>query len=236
MLVEAEALVIKRTPYTDHSAVVKLFTREFGLLPFLIQGLHGKQNKNSLFQPGTLIEVVFHKQNRGMMRAKEISLISGWGYTHHPLHDQVRWFFLEILSHSLHEEQPEETLFDLSKITFQSLNDGCNHLPILPIQFLYKFCDVTGHGIQITQETKRIGFDILSGMPATSKCVPSNMIDGELCAVLEEISINNDFTLPSKQRRSLVNKLVQYLEIHAIPGKTLKSLDILQMIMQEPQQ
>jgi hypothetical protein len=72
-------------------------------------------------------------------------------------------------------------------------------------------------------------------MPATSKSVPSNMIDGELCTALEEISINNDFTLPSKHRRSLVNKLVQYLEIHAIPGKTLKSLDILQMIMQEPQ-
>jgi DNA repair protein RecO (recombination protein O) len=235
MLVKSEALVVKRTPYTDHSAVVKLFTRDFGLIPFLIQGLHGKHNKNSLFQPGTLIEVVFHKQSRGMMRAKEVSLLSGWGYSHNPLHDQVRWFFLELLSHILHEEQPEEQLFDISKHTFQQLNVGCDHLPILPIQYLFEFCEVTGHGIQITEETKRIGFDILSGMPATSKSVPSNIIDGELCTALEEISINKDFTLPSKQRRGLVNKLVQYLEIHAIPGKTLKSLDILQMIMQEPQ-
>ena len=111
MLVKTEAIVVKRTPYTDHSAVVKLFTREFGLLPFLIQGLHGKHNKNSLFQPGTLVEVVFHKQNKGMMRAKEVSLVSGWGYSHYPIHDQVRWFFLELLSHVLHEEQPEELLF-----------------------------------------------------------------------------------------------------------------------------
>ncbi len=233
MLVKSEALVIKRTPYTDHSAVVKLFTREFGLLPFLIQGLHGKQNKNSLFQPGTLIEVVFHKQNRGMMRAKEISLLSGWGYTHHPLHDQVRWFFLEILSHSLHEEQPEESLFDLSKTTFQALNDGCKHLPLLPIQFLFHFCEVTGHGIQITDETQRVGFDILSGMPATARSIPSNMIDGDSCVALREILSNNDFTPPSRLRRGLVNKMVQYLEIHAIPGKTLQSLEILQMIMQE---
>jgi recombinational DNA repair protein (RecF pathway) len=152
------------------------------------------------------------------------------------LHDQVRWFFLEILSHSLHEEQPEETLFDLSKSTFQSLNDGCKNLPILPIQFLFRFCEVTGHGIQITEETKRTGFDILSGMPATSRSIPSNMIDGELCNALLEISIHDEYTLPTKQRRSLVNKLVQYLEIHAIPGKTLQSLEILQMIMQEPQQ
>jgi recombinational DNA repair protein (RecF pathway) len=140
---------------------------------------------------------------------------------------------LEILSHNLHEEQPEETLFDLSKTTFQALNDGCKHLPILPIQFLYKFCDVAGHGIQITEETKRIGFDILSGMPANSKSIPSNTIDGDLCSALQEIVNDNNFTLPSKQRRSLVNKLVQYLEIHAIPGKTLQSLEILQMIMQE---
>jgi hypothetical protein len=72
-------------------------------------------------------------------------------------------------------------------------------------------------------------------MSATSKSIPSTMIEGELCSALQEISNNNNFTLPSKERRSLVTKLVQYLEIHAIPGKTLKSLDILQMIMQEPQ-
>jgi hypothetical protein len=29
--------------------------------------------------------------------------------------------------------------------------------------------------------------------------------------------------------------LVDYVEIHAIPGKTIQSLEILQMIMQEPQ-
>jgi hypothetical protein len=92
---------------------------------------------------------------------------------------------------------------------------------------------VAGHGIQITEETKRIGFDILSGMPANSKSIPSNTIDGDLCSALQEIVNDNNFTLPSKQRRSLVNKLVQYLEIHAIPGKTLQSLEILQMIMQE---
>jgi len=183
MLVKTEAIVVKRTPYTDHSAVVKLFTREFGLLPFLIQGLHGKHNKNSLFQPGTLVEVVFHKQNKGMMRAKEVSLVSGWGYSHYPIHDQVRWFFLELLSHVLHEEQPEELLFETSKATFQKLNDGCKELPILPVQFLFEFCEVTGHGLQLNAESIALGLDILSGST----------------------------------------------------GKTIQSLEILQLIMQEPQ-
>jgi hypothetical protein len=166
-----------------------------------------------------LIEVVFHKQSRGMMRAKEVSLLSGWGYSHNPLHDQVRWFFLELLSHILHEEQPEEQLFDISKHTFQQLNVGCDHLPILPIQFLFEFCEVTGHGLQLNEEACRLGLDILSGTAATAK----RIITGEIKSA------------PSKTRKNLVNKLVDYVEIHAIPGKTIQSLEILQMIMQEPQ-
>jgi hypothetical protein len=33
----------------------------------------------------------------------------------------------------------------------------------------------------------------------------------------------------------LVSKLVDYIETHVIPGKTIQSLEILQLIMQEPQ-
>lgn len=235
MLVKTEAIVVKRTPYTDHSAVVKLFTREFGLLPFLIQGLHGKQNKNSLFQPGTLIEIVFHKQTRGMMRAKEVSLVSGWGYSHFPIHDQVRWFFLELLSHVLHEEQPEESLFDLSKSTFQKLNDGCKELPVLPIQYLFEFCDVTGHGLQLNAESIALGLDILTGGAATSKSIPSNTIDPVHCEILAQLISQEIKSAPAMTRRILVGKLVDYIETHIIPGKKIQSLEILQMIMQEPQ-
>lgn len=235
MLVKTEAIVVKRTPYTDHSAVVKLFTREFGLLPFLIQGLHGKQNKNSLFQPGTLIEIVFHKQTRGMMRAKEVSLVSGWGYSHFPIHDQVRWFFLELLSHVLHEEQPEESLFDLSKSTFQKLNDGCKELPVLPIQYLFEFCDVTGHGLQLNAESIALGLDILTGGAATSRSIPSNTIDPVHCEMLAQLISQEIKSAPAMTRRILVGKLVDYIETHIIPGKKIQSLEILQMIMQEPQ-
>lgn len=235
MLVKTEAIIVKRTPYTDHSAVVKLFTREFGLLPFLIQGLHGKQNKNSLFQPGTLIEIVFHKQTRGMMRAKEVSLVSGWGYSHFPIHDQVRWFFLELLSHVLHEEQPEESLFDLSKSTFQKLNDGCKELPVLPIQYLFEFCDVTGHGLQLNAESIALGLDILTGGAATSKSIPSNTIDPVHCEILAQLISQEIKSAPAMTRRILVGKLVDYIETHIIPGKKIQSLEILQMIMQEPQ-
>lgn len=235
MLVKTEAIVVKRTPYTDHSAVVKLFTREFGLLPFLIQGLHGKQNKNSLFQPGTLIELVFHKQSRGMMRAKEVSLVSGWGYSHFPIHDQVRWFFLELLSHVLHEEQPEESLFDLSKSTFQKLNDGCKDLPVLPIQYLFEFCDATGHSLQLNAESIALGLDILTGGAATSNSIPSNTIDRVHCEILAQLISQEVKTVPAMTRRILVGKLVDYIETHIIPDKKIQSLEILQMIMQEPQ-
>jgi DNA repair protein RecO (recombination protein O) len=235
MLVKSEAIVVKRTPYTDHSAVVKLFTRDFGLLPFLIQGLHGKQNKNSLFQPGTLIEIVFHKQNRGMMRAKEVSLVSGWGYSHFPIHDQVRWFFLELLSHVLHEEQPEERLFDLSKETFQRLNDGCKDLPVVPIQYLYEFCEVTGHGLPLNADSIALGLDILTGSTATSRSIPSNTIDPDACETLAKLLTGEIKSAPAKTRRALIGKLVDYIETHIIPGKTIQSLEILQMIMQEQQ-
>ncbi|NBN99833.1 MAG: hypothetical protein EBV19_11430 [Flavobacteriia bacterium] len=42
MLTKTRAIVIRKTPYTDNSAVLQLFTEQSGLLSFLVQGIHGK--------------------------------------------------------------------------------------------------------------------------------------------------------------------------------------------------
>ncbi len=232
MLVKTEAIVVKKTAYTDHSAVVKLFTKEFGLTSFIIQGLHGKQNKNSLIQPGTIIELVFHKKYQGLMRAKELSLISGWGYRHLPIHDQVRWFFLELLNHVLHEEQPEESLFLLSKETFTALNEGVENLSVLPIYFLYNFCKETGHALQIDAESMRKGLDILGGGYANDRSLPIHTIGPEDCTLLHQIAIEKRTNVLLKSRRVIIGHLLAYIQIHVIPGKTLQSLNILQDITQ----
>jgi hypothetical protein len=135
----------------------------------------------------------------------------------------------------LHEEPPEESIFDWSTSTLQKLNDGCKELPVLPIQYLFEFCDVTGHGLQLNAESIALGLDILTGGAATSRSIPSNTIDPVHCEMLAQLISQEIKSAPAMTRRILVGKLVDYIETHIIPGKKIQSLEILQMIMQEPQ-
>ncbi len=75
MLVKTSGVVLKKIPYTDHSAVVHIYTEQTGLIPFLVQGLGKSKSKAAYFQSGQLIDLVFNnKQTGGLRRLKEVNL------------------------------------------------------------------------------------------------------------------------------------------------------------------
>ena len=72
-----EGIILKKIPHTDNSSVVHIYTREFGLLSFLVQGKNLTQKKAAYFQIGNLVDLSFNKKESGLQRIKEIGLTKG---------------------------------------------------------------------------------------------------------------------------------------------------------------
>lgn len=247
MLTKTRAIVIRKTPYTDNSAVLQLFTEQSGLLSFLVQGIHGKSasskksgsssqssanvSKSALYQLSNVVEIIYHYKPGSIQRIKEISLLSGWGLASTPLHDQVRWFVLEILQLALQHEQPEQDLFEVAASVFERLNAGEKHVNNLIITTMLQFSEAMGFQLEMSEETRSLGFDIQSGSAAGRISTPATTITPAEMQVLQSLIQDSTSTQGNAEiRKSLFQKLAQFLSLHGLHGKPLLSLEILREI------
>ena len=253
MITKTRAIVVRKTPYTDNSAVVQLFTEDAGLLSFLVQGIHGKSatarsssaqtsrsngnrsisgstntSKSALYQLSNVVELVYNHKPGGMQRIKEISLISGWGLASTPMHDQVRWFVLEVLQLALQQEQPEHELFSVATHLFLRLNLGEKNISNLVISAVVDLTHAMGFSLELSDESCLKGLDILTGTVAGRTATPSHTITAQEIQLLQTILMNNETTVGNPVlRKYLFQKLTLYLCTHGLHGKSLQSLEIL---------
>ena len=230
MLVKTAAIVVKKIPYTDHASVVTLLTQEHGLLRFLVQGLHGKQAKNAYYQLGNLIEVVYnHKQSGGLFRVKETSLLHQGTGIESFAQQQLKWFYLEIVSYCVHEEQIEQGLFEFISMHFQLIHR--NQIPMmhLPILFLLGLGEITGFEVNWTLG-KDGSLDLITGQIANS-FTPVQFKSHPWCnQAIIQYQQQQFPNLSKHERREIIDKLILHLQYHLFPNKSVKSLEIFDML------
>ena len=66
MIVKTEGLVLKQINFSENSLILKIFTREYGLLSFMIKGAKSGKNKSyGILRPMSFLNVVFYfKENK----------------------------------------------------------------------------------------------------------------------------------------------------------------------------
>ena len=102
MLTRTEGIVIKRIPYTDSSAVVHIYTKENGLVPFLVQGLGKAKSKVAYYQIGQLLEINYnHKSSGGLNRIREVTLLNGYQLPVDFHKQQLLFFYIEVFNNRL---------------------------------------------------------------------------------------------------------------------------------------
>lgn len=229
MLVKSQAIVLKKIPYTDHASVVTIYTREIGLQRFLVQGLHKKISKNAYYQLGNTVEIVFnHKTNPGLLRIKEISCIGGQSAYDDFGIQQVKWFYLEIISHSLQDDHSDPSLFDFIYGHFLKLVPGAN-LNFLPITFLIGLGMELGYSID-WQVGKKAAIDLTTGNLATNATNTFFKSDSWMNQAILKIMDGNLPELSKSERRMIIDKLVSHLQHHLFPQKHLLTLEIFDML------
>jgi len=65
MIFSTSGIVLRSVKYGDTSSVVSIYTRQFGIQSYLVNGVRGaaKNSKVHLFQPASVVELeVYHNQ------------------------------------------------------------------------------------------------------------------------------------------------------------------------------
>lgn len=207
MLTRTEGIVIKRIPYTDSSAVVHIYTKENGLVPFLVQGLGKAKSKVAYYQIGQLLEINYnHKSSGGLNRIREVTLLNGYQLPIDFHKQQLLFFYIEVIQQSVVEAHADHDFFNFAIQQFTDLEQNIN-LSWAPIIFLMGISKTLGYGA-----SERMLFPH----------------DGDLRDIIQLL---NEGQIPKgnkNMRRLILNRLIKYFESDIFSGKTLKSVEILQ--------
>jgi DNA repair protein RecO len=216
MLVKTEALVLKKIPYGENSAIAHLFSKSHGVLSFIFSGIQGKKGKSALIRPGTFLELVFnHNAKQNLLRAREIKAIEPY-MTEDMLKSNLALICTELVKNTLPDEMPDEDLFlslktDFSRLFRQQEND----LWFLH-RFIIKLCDSTGHSLaeQALLAHKQTGWSIY-------------FQDQSIREILYSLVNQQVPTADRATRRKTAEELIGYMKEIVFPGKEIYSFRVI---------
>lgn len=234
MLVKSEAILLKKTPYSDNSAILHVYTRTHGFQSFITQGLHGRNGKAALFQPGNLLELVFyHQANKNLKRIREAQLMTGFrGYGQEPVRLQILLFCLELAGKCVPQEQEDPITFEFLKTQFLSLADT-NSLTWFPLQYLLGLANTCGLNIQLPAKGERADFRLEGDMSLFRHTGfnPLQHLDEEEMDICRNLQQQLPASCDLQTRRLLTEKLLYYFKVHLFPDQDLKSYPVLLEVM-----
>lgn len=117
MLVTTKAIVLSALKFKEKSLIVKCFTQSDGLKSYFVQNaFSGKNNKQKIayFQPLMILEIEANHKNKGTLESfREVRVsIPYQTIPTNILKSTIVLFLSEVLHHSIHEEEKNESLFD----------------------------------------------------------------------------------------------------------------------------
>lgn len=200
-----EGIILKKIPHTDNSSVVHIYTREFGLLAFLVQGKNLTQKKAAYFQIGTLVDISFNKKDSGLQRIKEIGLMKGASIISDFHMIQIIQFFSEITSNCVTDAYSEPDLFVFLKFHW---TDESSHIPMAwkPASFIFGLTQTLGYELEFSHKVAQ---------------------DFEISTILKSLEKSQYPQINSDQRRTVLNYLLFNLETQVFPGKRIKTLEVI---------
>ena len=228
MLHKTKGIVLNFIKYRETSIITKIYTADFGLQTYIVNGVRSAKSKQkiALYQPLTQLDLVVYKKPHGdINRLSEVKCASH--YTSIPFDirkSTLAMFITEILGKALKEEAEDSALFYFiaeSLMTLDRLEQGFESFHI---QFM---CRLSTY----------LGFSILSAEEVFEQ-VHSHANHTTL-AQLEKETLNKLIVSPyddappsnGKIRRELVMLLIQFYHLHIASFGDVKSLSILTEVL-----
>ena len=163
MLSKTNAIVLNYIQYKETSIISKIYTKEFCLKSYLINGIRTKKGKFNIssFQPLSLLElVVYENKNSEIGRIKELKFDKIY-FTNHHVQKKISicLFISEVLLKLITFQVPDKNQFNFVRNSLIELDKIVDNYENFHIIFLIKFSKYLGFEISNISDFSNIKFE-----------------------------------------------------------------------------
>ena len=238
MLDKTEGIVLKTTKYSESSIIAKIFTKKYGVLSFILQGIRSSKNKQkgNILQPLNILNLeIYLKEQRNLNRIKEYTT----NYIYKTMQvdfakQSVAIFCIELISKCVKEHEVNERLYNYLTLFLTELDKETESIENKPLFFLLETASILGfepslqnilHGTYFNLETGRFEDTIASVNVLDAH--ETNMLKKMMAVYYEK----NELKLTSSERKLLLEKMLLYFRWHIADFSELKSPGILSEVL-----
>jgi DNA repair protein RecO (recombination protein O) len=235
MLVKTRAIVISSIKYQEKSLIVKCFTLSDGLKSYFVRDAFSSRKSNqkiAYFQPLSILEIEAAHKNKGTLENfKEIKIATPFSTIHSDVvKSTIVMFLSEMLYHSIHEEEANESLFTFIETALSWL-DNHNEISNFHLIFLLETTKYLGFYPDTTDVDLKF-FEMTEGIFSPFNAI-SSLSEHETNLFKKLIDIkfdNSQKNFAGTERQILLNILIDYYSFHLEGFKKPKSLEVLKEV------
>ncbi|MBZ9777822.1 DNA repair protein RecO [Psychroflexus sp. CAK8W] len=238
MQIKTKAIVISNLKYGEADVIAKCFTLEKGLVSYMLKGIRKSKRgrlRMSMFQQLSLLDIeAFHKDNKNLQYLKEVKVSYPYQSLQSNIYKSTMVMFLaEVLKSCIQEEEKNEALFYFLQDSFISL-DKAESISNFHLQFIVKLTQFLGF-YPDNQSVDFPFFDMLNGVFQLKEynTYSFNNSNSELLKEFlknSEYNSTNPIKLNQERRKSFLDFMMLYYELHLQGFRKPKSLEVLQQI------
>jgi len=230
MLHKTRGIALSYLRYRETSIIVKIYTEEFGLQNYIVNGVRSaksKTNRIAFFQPLTLLYLVVYHKNKAQTLHRLSEVKCSLPFKSLPfdfVKSSMALFVTEILVKTLQEEQKDEPLFAFLSDSIQYLEVAEQHFENFHLRFLGKLAAFLGFGADHVSEIET---------QLTHYQYPYVFDDATRAALQVFVLAPYDYphSLDRARRSQLLNALLFFYKIHLEGLGEIRSLEVLRELM-----
>ena len=220
MIFKTRGIVFRFTKFGETSIIVTIFTEQFGLQSYIVNGVRSKSSKNkiALYQPLTLLNlVVYHREHANIERIKETSCVHPYRtLTADVKKSTLAMFITELLNKTVKDESHGGEVFPFvfdSLIALDGLQAGYENFHLI---FMLKLA-------------RHLGFGVFSAAEALGGRVVDRETESKLNDLLQS-NYDTMLQIDNIQRRKLLELLLKFYAEHMEHLGEIKSVQVLREV------
>lgn len=234
---KTKGIVLNQLKYSETSLIINVLTEDFGKMSFIVNGVRKRKSKfpANYFQAFNILQIVFIESSKSdLHRITEVSnavLLNDIIFDIHK--SSICMFLAELIHLSYKSSEKDEQLFQFLEHLIQyidsSSNKGIANIHLWTLLRLMQFSGISPYN-NYSADNKY--FNPVEACFTTSRAKDSLTYSSSISEKIRlllasEIETCSEIELKTKERQILLNKMIEYFQLHLDRFKPSKSLKIL---------
>ncbi|GAB3933528.1 DNA repair protein RecO [Mucilaginibacter myungsuensis] len=240
MLHKTRGIVLKVTDYGENSVIVQVYTENFGLRSYIVNGAKKPKAKihRNMLQPLHLLDmVVYHKDNGSVQRISELKnapLLQTIPYD--IIKSSLVLFLNEVLYKSIKQQTADEHLFHFIFHSIELLDQQTGNVANFHLIFLLRLSRYLGFFPDRDRPNGADYFDMKDGIftkykPESWQYLSPPHTDNFYRLLRSTFEQMDGIELKNDERRYLLNKLLEYYALHVENFGNIRSHEVLEEVL-----